>query len=68
MDTKTRNAAVAAACILIIFGVMAFFLPTIMLAVGNYSPIVAGIVAVLFVLAFFGVFWLRGRSQSKKGH
>lgn len=68
MDTKTRNAAVAAACILIIFGVMAFFLPTIMLAVGNYSPIIAGIVAVLFVLAFFGVFWLRGRSQSKKGH
>ena len=65
MDTKTRHAAVAAAWIMIIFGVTAFFLPKIMLAVGNYSTVAAGFVAVLFVLAFFAVFWLRGRSQRK---
>lgn len=68
MDTKTRHAAVAAAWIMIIFGVAAFFLPKIMLAVGNYSTAAAGVVAVLFVLGFFGVFWLRGRSQRRNGN
>lgn len=68
MDTKTRHAAVAAAWIMIVFGVLAFFLPKIMLAVGQYSSIAGGVVAVLFVVAFFGVFWLRGRSQSKNGN
>ncbi|GAA2829088.1 hypothetical protein EDC40_102218 [Aminobacter aminovorans] len=68
MDTKTRHAAVAAAWIMIIFGVSAFFLPKVMLAVGNYSTAAAGVIAVFFVLAFFGVFWLRGRSQRKNGN
>ncbi|WP_395450282.1 hypothetical protein ACHMW7_11045 [Aminobacter sp. UC22_36] len=68
MDTKTRHAAVAAAWIMIIFGVAAFFLPKVMLAVGNYSTVAAGVVAVLFVLAFFGVFWLRGRNQRRNGN
>ncbi|CAN7229885.1 hypothetical protein [Aminobacter aminovorans] len=68
MDTKTRHAAVAAAWIMIIFGVSAFFLPKVMLAVGNYSTAAAGVIAVCFVLAFFGVFWLRGRSQRKNGN
>ncbi|WP_378952503.1 hypothetical protein [Mesorhizobium sp. ANAO-SY3R2] len=68
MDTNTRNSAIGAASFLIIFGVVAYFLPKIMLAVGNYSTIAAGIFAVLFVLAFFGVFWLRGRSQRKNGN
>ncbi|MBB6467244.1 hypothetical protein [Aminobacter carboxidus] len=68
MDTKTRHAAVAAAWIMILFGVAAFFLPKVMLAVGNYSTVAAGVIAVFFVLAFFGVFWLRGRSQRKNGN
>lgn len=67
MDTNTRNSAIGAASFLIIFGVIAFFLPKIMLAVGNYSTVAAGIFAGLFVLAFFGVFWLRGRRQRKNG-
>lgn len=68
MDTKTRHAAVAAAWIMILFGVAAFFLPKVMLAVGNYSTVAAGVIAVFFVLVFFGVFWLRGRSQRKNGN
>ncbi|MEX0404133.1 hypothetical protein ABGN05_00495 [Aquibium sp. LZ166] len=63
MDPKTRNAAIAAAIILGGFGLVAFFMPTIMLAVGETSPVAAGLVAILFVAAFFGVFWLRGRSK-----
>ena len=68
MDTKTRNAAVAAAWIMIVFGLVAFFMPKIMLAVGNYSTVAAGAIAILFVIAFFGVFWLRGRSQRNNGN
>ena len=65
MDRENRSAAIAAAIILVGFGLGAFYLPTIMLAVGNCSTVAAGIVAVLFVAAFFLVFWLRGRSQDE---
>lgn len=61
-----RNAAIAAAVIMAVFGVGAFYLPTIMVTVGNISPAAAGVVAVLFVAAFFLVFWLRGRSRRGK--
>lgn len=62
----TRNALIGAAWFLLIFGIIAFYLPTIMIAVGNVSTIAAGGVAILFVAAFFGVLWLRGRSQKKR--
>lgn len=61
MDKSTRNAAVAAAIILLGFGLTAFYMPTLMLAVGNVSTIAAGVMAVAFVAAFFGLFWLRAR-------
>ena len=64
MDKDTRRAAIAAAVILGGFGLAAYFMPAIMLALGEMSPWAGGVVAVLFVLAFFGVFWLRGRSRS----
>ena len=66
MDKNSRNAVIAAAVILIGFGLTAFFMPAIMLALGEFSPLAAGLVAVLFVAAFFLVFWLRGRSQRNK--
>ncbi|MEO5323424.1 hypothetical protein PV773_08870 [Mesorhizobium sp. CC13] len=68
MDRNTRNAAIAALWIMIAFGVVAFLMPKIMLAVGDYSTVAAGAIAVFFVVAFFGVFWLRGRSQRNKGN
>ena len=67
MDKGSRNAAIAAALILGGFSLVAFYMPTIMIAVGNYSTVAAGIVAVAFVAAFFLVFWLRGRSQRRGG-
>ena len=63
MDRSTRNALVAAAVILVGFGLVAFYMPTIMISLGESSPIAGGVVAVLFVVAFFGIFWLRGRSR-----
>lgn len=68
MTPENRNAAIAAAVLLAVFGLGAFYMPTIMIAVGNVSTVAAGIIAILFVAAFFGVFWLRGRSQRKRGN
>ncbi|WP_407941737.1 hypothetical protein [Mesorhizobium neociceri] len=65
MDRDTRNAAIAALWIMLLFGIAAFYLPTVMLAVGSISTVLAGIVGTAFVLAFFLVFWLRGRRQNK---
>jgi ABC-type Fe3+-siderophore transport system permease subunit len=66
MDRDTRNAAFGALWVLLLFGVAAYFLPRVMLAVGNVSPVLAGVIAALFMVAIFVVFWLRGRSQRKK--
>jgi len=67
MDRDTRNAAIAAALILLLFGLFAYFLPTIMLAAGKVSTVLAIVVAVVFMVGLFVVLWLRGRSQRKKG-
>ncbi len=66
LTPENRNSAIAAAIVLAVFGFGAFYLPTVMLAVGNLSTVAAGVVGVLFVAAFFVVFWLRGRSQNKR--
>jgi hypothetical protein len=65
VNPESRNAAIAAFIIMLAFGLGAFYLPTIMLALGEVSTTVAGIFAVLFVAAFFGLFWLRGRVRDK---
>ena len=67
MDRDTRNAAIGAAWVLLLFGIAAYFLPRIMLAVGSVSTVLAGVIAAIFMVALFVVFWLRGRSQRKKG-
>ncbi len=63
MRSENANAALAALVIVIVFGLGAYFLPTMMLAVGEVSTIAAGVLAVAFVAAFFLLFWLRGRSR-----
>ena len=65
MDASTRN-AIAAFLIVGGFGLAAYFMPSIMLAVGQFSTFAAAVLAILFVLAFFGVFWLRSRWQKKE--
>lgn len=68
MDANDRNALIAAACILLGFGLLAFLMPRVMLAVGQISTLAAGALAVAFVAAFFGIFFLRGRQQKKRGN
>ena len=67
MDANNRNSLIAAACIVLGFGLLAFYMPRIMLAVGQVSTLAAGALAVAFVAAFFGIFFLRGRQQKKRG-
>lgn len=63
MNRETRNTILATAAILVGFGGLAYFMPTIMLAAIEVSPWLAGAIAGLFLLAFFGIFWLRGRMR-----
>ncbi|AZO51126.1 MAG: hypothetical protein EOS58_02960 [Mesorhizobium sp.] len=66
MDRDTRNAALGAFWVLLLFGIAAYFLPRVMLAAGSVSTILAAVIAAVFMVAIFVVFWLRGRSQRKK--
>ena len=66
MEPGQRNAALAAVLIVLGFGLVAYLMPAVMLAVGKYSTVAAGALAVLFVAAFFGVFWLRARQQRRR--
>ena len=63
MNAETRNALIAAGVILGAFALLAYLMPVIMLSVGAFSPFAAAVLAVVFVGAFFGVFWLRGRMR-----
>ncbi|MGU3400398.1 hypothetical protein ACLBWS_11755 [Brucellaceae bacterium D45D] len=64
-DQNKSNPAIAAAIILVGFGVLGYFLPSIMLALGERSQVAAVIFAILFVLGFFAVFWLRACRQKR---
>lgn len=67
MDRATLNAAIAAALIIMGFGIVGYYMPVIMAKLGAVSPFAGAAAAVLFVLAFFGVFWLRARSRGDRG-
>ena len=56
---------VAAALIMLVFGGAWFVMPRIMLLVSGGGPVVGVLVAVAFMLSFFGVLWLRARHQRR---
>ena len=47
-------------------GVVFYFLPRVMIALGDVSPWLAGVFGALLVLAFFLLFWLRARYQRNR--
>ena len=67
-DGKGKSAALAALFILIGTGVVFYFLPRIMIALGGVSPWLAGAFGALLVLGFFLLFWLRARYQRNRGN
>ncbi|WP_454851794.1 hypothetical protein [Rhizobium binxianense] len=66
MSPESRSPAIAAAVILLGAGLVIYFLPTIVLWIGNFSPALAFIVGACLLLAFFAVFWLRARYQRRR--
>lgn len=67
-DSKGKSAAIAALLILLGTGVVFYFLPRVMIALGGVSPWLAGVFGTLIVLAFFLLFWLRARYQRNRGN
>jgi hypothetical protein len=67
MSPESRSQAVAAAIILVSAGLVIYFLPTLVLWIGSYSPVLAAITGAALLLGFFWVFWLRARYQRRRG-
>ena len=61
MSPQDGKSALAAAIFLLVFGVVFWFMPSIVLALGEISPWLGGMAALLFMLSFYIVFWLRGK-------
>lgn len=67
-DGKGKSTALAALIILVGTGVVFYFLPRVMIAIGSFSPWLAGAFGALLVLGFFLLFWLRARYQRNRGN
>ncbi|MCT7667000.1 hypothetical protein [Shinella kummerowiae] len=67
-ENKGKSAALAAFFILLGTGVVFYFLPRVMIALGDVSPWLAGAFGALMVLCFFLLFWLRARYQRNRGN
>ena len=65
-ERKGKSPALAALLILLGTGVVFYFLPRVMIALGEVSPWLAGVFGALLVLGFFLVFWLRARYQRSR--
>ena len=66
MNRSDRNAAIAAGLILAFVGLGFFAMPPLMMRLSEISPWLAYALAVVFVLAFFAIFWLRARQQRRR--
>ncbi|GLQ37987.1 hypothetical protein GCM10007908_16070 [Rhizobium albus] len=65
MNKSDRNSALAAAAFLAFVGLGFFVMPPLMIQLSEISTWLAYGVAVVFVLAFFAIFWLRARQQRR---
>ncbi|MET3661920.1 hypothetical protein ACFOSR_04410 [Aquamicrobium ahrensii] len=65
MDRETRQTALATFLILGVFGTFLYFVPTIMLAVGEISPVLGALVIGAVLVTPFLFFWLRSRFRNR---
>lgn len=63
---ENRSSAIAAAIILIVAGFALYYLPKLVLWIGQYSPALAVVTGVAVIAAFFLVFWVRSRFQKRR--
>ncbi|PZO77921.1 MAG: hypothetical protein DI629_13335 [Mesorhizobium amorphae] len=62
----SRATLLGAGAFLLGFAVLAYFMPSIMLALGGVSTTLAVVVVALFIVAPFAVLWLRARAQKRR--
>ncbi|MDE1992495.1 MAG: hypothetical protein KGI75_08320 [Rhizobiaceae bacterium] len=65
--TETRSTAIAAAIILLVAMALLYFMPDVIVWLGNISPWLGTAFGVLVILGFFLVFWLRAGYQRRHG-
>jgi hypothetical protein len=66
VTAKSDRSALIAAAILLLTVVAGWLaMPRIMLMVSGGGPLAGAAVAILFMLAFFAVLWLRSRRQGR---
>ena len=66
-NAYSRSTIIMTAIILGVFGVLLYYVPAIMLALGGQNRWLAGgVIAAILVLPFV-VLWLRGRYKRKQG-
>jgi hypothetical protein len=66
MSPEDKKSAAAALIFIAFFGGGFLAMPKIMLWLGGFSPWLGAVFGTLFVLAFFGVFWLRKRFKDRQ--
>ena len=66
MTSESKSQAIAAALILLAVGLVIYFLPTIVLGIGQFSPVLGFVAGAALLLGFFAIFWLRARYQRRK--
>jgi ABC-type nickel/cobalt efflux system permease component RcnA len=66
MTPEAKSQALAAAVILGGAILVLYFLPSLVLWIGGYSPVLAVIVGTVLILGFFWIFWLRARYQRQR--
>ncbi len=57
--------AAAAAIILLAAGLLLYFMPKLVLWIGEYSPALGVAAGVVIVFGFFILFWVRSRFQKR---
>lgn len=66
MSPEDKRNALAAGIFLLLFGALFWVMPKIVLALGDISPWLGGLAALLFMLSFYIVFWLRGKYLERR--
>lgn len=61
-----RKTLISAAILFVGFALILYFLPSIMMAIGAQSPVLAAVVVAAVLLVPFVGLWLRGRSRRNK--
>lgn len=66
MKPETKSQVVAAALIMVGAVIVIYFLPSLVLWIGQYSSALAFLVGAILLLGFFWIFWLRARYQRRR--